>query len=121
MGAPYRFAYFPTTRPEASLPDRGGYYHFGGLGKLEVTTGETHAWHADGAAIVSPPSFAPRPGGTAEDDGWLLSYVLRESGAEVVVLDAQKIAAGPVATLGLGMHLPGVSHVRWAPDVKLDG
>lgn len=121
MGAPYRFAYFPTTRPDAAIPDRGGYFYYGSLAKLDVSTGEARVWDAGAGAIVSPPAFAARPGGAGEDDGWLLSWVLRSSVAEVVVLDARAIEAGPVATLGLGTHLPGVSHVRWAGDVLLDG
>ena len=119
MGAPYRFAYFPTARPNADLPDRGGYFFYDGISKLDVTTGATRAWHADGEAVVSPVSFAARPGGGDEDDGWILAYVLRATGAEVVVLDARALEAGPVATLGLGTHLPGVSHVRFASDVML--
>lgn len=33
-----------------------------------------------------------------EDGGWLFAYLPRESGAEVVALDARAIDEGPVAT-----------------------
>jgi all-trans-8'-apo-beta-carotenal 15,15'-oxygenase len=119
MGAPYRFAYFPTSRPDANIPDRGGYFFYGGVSKLDVESGQTRAWFAEGDAVVSPVSFVARPSASDEDDGWLLVYVLREAETEVVVLDARALDAGPVATIGLGTRLPGVSHVRWAADVML--
>jgi all-trans-8'-apo-beta-carotenal 15,15'-oxygenase len=121
MGQPYRYAYFPTTRLDAAIPDRGGYFYYGGVGRIDVTTGTSSSWHAPGEAVVSPPTFVARPGATEEDDGWLLAYVMRETETEVVVLEARSIAAGPIATLSLGVHFPAVSHVRWAADVLLDG
>ena len=119
MGRPYRFAYWPTCLPTDDLPDRGGYFYFGRLAKLDVTTGDVTRWSAGDGAIVSPPQFVPRPGGADEDDGWLLAWVLRETGAEVVVLDAKTVSS--VATLKLGIHLPAVSHTRWAAGVQLAG
>lgn len=118
MGKPYRWAYFPTTSSGDDVPDRGGYFYYGGIAKLDVERGDVTRWSA-GDAVVSPCAFAPRPGASEEDDGWVITWVLRESGASVVVLDARDVAKGPVATLDLGVHLPGVSHVRWAPDVRL--
>jgi all-trans-8'-apo-beta-carotenal 15,15'-oxygenase len=120
MGSAYRYAYLPTLGAQHDVPDQGAYFYYNALGKLDVQTGAAQIWQAGPEAVVSPCSFVARPSARAEDDGWLLSYVLRESGAEVVVLDAQAIDAGPVATLQLGIHLPGVSHVRWAGDVQLE-
>lgn len=120
MGARYRYAYFPSTSRDSDLADRGAYFFYGGVAKLAVETGDTTTWRAEGAAVVSPPAFVAREGATDEDDGWLLAYVMREGETEVVVLDARDLGAGPVATLGLGATLPGVSHVRWAGDVLLD-
>lgn len=120
MGSRYRFAYAPTPGPATTeLPDPGGYFYFSALAKLDVESGEAKVWAAGDATIVSPPAFVPRPGAQAEDDGWLIAYVLEESGASVVVLDAQNVEAGPLAKAKVSEHLPGVSHTRWAAGLRL--
>ncbi|HKP60251.1 MAG TPA: carotenoid oxygenase family protein [Polyangiales bacterium] len=119
MGKPYRYAYVPTSNG-ADLPDRGAYFYFGALAKLDVESGASEVWNAGSDALVSPCAFVQRPAAASEDDGWLLAYVLREPSTQVVILDARALTRGPVATLDLGVHLPGTSHVRWAPDVALD-
>jgi carotenoid cleavage dioxygenase-like enzyme len=120
MGSAYRYAYFPTLGPDDAPPDRGAFFFYGALAKLDVESGATHRWSAGADAVVSPCAFVARPNAAAEDQGWLLTYVLRESGAELAILDATAIESGPVATLELGIHLPGVSHVRWAPGLALE-
>jgi all-trans-8'-apo-beta-carotenal 15,15'-oxygenase len=120
MGREYRYAYVPTLANDGDPPDRGAYFYYGALAKLDVETGATQTWNAGADAIVSPCSFVSRPDAASEDDGWLLTYVLRDGGAEVAILDARAVDQGPVATLALGIHLPGVSHVRWAPGLALD-
>lgn len=117
MGQPYRFAYFPSRDATDDLPDRGGYFYFGALAKLDVDSGQTTLHRGGPDCVISPCAFVARDGGASEDDGWLLAYALHEDGARVVILDARTMQ--PVATLRLGIHLPGVSHTRWAPEVQL--
>lgn len=119
MGRRYRVAYAPTPGPGAELPDPGGYFYFPALAKLDMESGEAKVWSAGADAIVSPPAFVSRPSANAEDDGWLLSYVLEQDGVSVVVLDARQIEAGPVAKARVCDHLPGVSHTRWAAELQL--
>ncbi|MCC7540868.1 MAG: carotenoid oxygenase family protein [Deltaproteobacteria bacterium] len=120
MGKPYRFAY-GSSRPSATCPDAGAYFLYSGIVKVDVESGATTSWFAGEQALASPPSFVPRPGGADEDDGWLLTWVLEPEGggASVVVLDAKDPSRDPVARIELGVHLPAVSHVRFAPDVQL--
>ncbi len=119
MGAPYRWAYGATDGP--GCPNRSNYIQFGGVVKLDVDTGATVAWQAGPDVTCSPPAFVARPGSVDEDDGWLLAFTTDARGTSVVVLDAKAPVHGPVATIGLGQHLPGVSHVRFAPEVRLSG
>lgn len=118
MGKPYRYAYYPTVREDDAVPDRGFYAYYGSIAKADVESGKCDRHDAAEGTILSPPAFVRRSD-ESEDDGWLLSYALREDGARVIVLDARDLAKGPVATLELGLHLPGVSHTRWSPDVRL--
>ncbi|MFM2244694.1 MAG: hypothetical protein RL071_768 [Pseudomonadota bacterium] len=62
--------------------------------------------------------FAPRPGATAEDDGWVLTFVndLREGRTELRVFDAQDVTAGPIARVRLPRRVPMGFHSHWAPS-----
>jgi len=76
-------------------------------------------WYYGERCFVQEPIFAPRPGGTAEDDGWVLQ-VVNDAGAETSklhIFEAQDIAKGPVASILFeGEHLPPGLHGMWAQD-----
>lgn len=50
----------------------------------------------------------PRPGATAEDDGWVLTLVYDAvaTRTSLAILDAQRIEEGPVAWVHLPHHVP---------------
>ena len=56
-----------------------------------------------------------------EDDGWLLVQVYRPRAhvTEVAVLDARRVAAGPVCVVRLPFHLPLPFHCTFAPVALL--
>ena len=59
--------------------------------------------------------FVPRSPEAAEGDGWLLSVVWRPASGSsaMVVLDAQALAAGPVAEVALPRRAPFGFHGNW--------
>jgi carotenoid cleavage dioxygenase len=61
--------------------------------------------------------FAPDPGGSAEDDGWLVNAVYDDDRdtTDVVVLDARDVSQGPVATVRLPRRIPFGFHANWFP------
>jgi carotenoid cleavage dioxygenase-like enzyme len=65
--------------------------------------------------VTSEPVFVPRAPNADEGDGWLLSAVYRagENRSDLVVLEAQDIAAGPVATVSLPRRVPFGFHGNW--------
>lgn len=65
----------------------------------------------------SEPVFVKDPSGTAEDDGWVMSYVYRpeENRSEVVILDARSFDKEPVATIQLPVRVPAGFHGNWVP------
>lgn len=83
---------------------------------------------ADGAARTShvlpqghtpgEPVFAPAAGATAEDEGWLMTYVhaADTDTSYLVVLDATDMAAPPVAEVHLPRRIPAGFHGSWIPD-----
>ena len=65
--------------------------------------------------------FAPRIGGTAEDDGYLLSFVTDETTgtSECVLLDAARIQDGPVCRIALPHKICSGTHACWADRAQL--
>ncbi|MCW6035024.1 carotenoid oxygenase family protein [Spirulina subsalsa FACHB-351] len=71
---------------------------------------------------VGEPIFVPKPEGEAEDEGWLLVLVYDASHhrSKLVILDAQDLAQGAIATLHLKHHIPYGLHGTWTPEYFLD-
>ncbi len=59
--------------------------------------------------------FAPRDGGTAEDDGFVICFVWdeNEETSECVVVDASNFSAGPVARIKMPGRVPYGFHAAW--------
>ena len=62
--------------------------------------------------------FVPRDGGTAEDDGWLMTYVYDKpsDSSSFVVLDAADMTADPIGTVDLPQRVPFGFHGSWIAD-----
>jgi beta,beta-carotene 9',10'-dioxygenase len=79
-GRPYRYAYGNSAVGGTFLKR---------IVKIDVEDGSVRAWDADGC-WAGEPIFVPRPDGTAEDDGVILSVVLDAEAqrSALVILDA---------------------------------
>ena len=68
--------------------------------------------------IPGEAEFVPAPGGTREDDGWLVSIITHKTAnaASLVVFDAADVTAGPIATVHLPRRVPIGFHGSWIPD-----
>ena len=62
--------------------------------------------------------FAPDPNGSAEDDGWLLSFVTDRASqqSELVILDARDVEGEPVARVRMARRVPLGFHLNWIPE-----
>lgn len=81
--------------------------------KLDLKTQERLLWSAAPRGYVSEPIFVPKPNGTSEDEGWVLTVVYDASHhrSEIVILDGQNLA--PIAKLHLKNHIPYGLHGNW--------
>jgi carotenoid cleavage dioxygenase len=109
-GKPYRYGY--CTEPSAEE----------GVGwptvKHDLHTGERVAYDHGPGRAAGEPVFVGREGATAEDDGWLLTFV-HDQGAgttDFVVLDAADLSRGPVASVALPQRVPFGFHGNWVSD-----
>jgi carotenoid cleavage dioxygenase len=116
VGEKTSYAYTMHISPEKTLL-------FDGLMKYDVRSGSAETyWYGDGRWGSEAP-FAPRPGSTEEDDGYLLSYVYdeRENRSDVEVIDARDVTAGPLCTIRLPVRVPLGFHATWVPGERLRG
>jgi carotenoid cleavage dioxygenase-like enzyme len=107
---PYRYGYAVQTdfRPSAGWPTV----------KHDLETGERQVFDHGPGRASGEPVFVARHDGTAEDDGWLLTYVydLADDTTEFVVLDASDLGRGYVARVPLPQRVPFGFHGNWVSD-----
>lgn len=92
-----------------------------GVAKYDVRSGARQLLSLPEGVMAGEPCFVPDPKGTAEDHGWLLAYVtdLRSYEAELWILDATRIEAGPVAAIELPVWVPAGVHGSWIDDLAI--
>ncbi|MBE9042253.1 carotenoid oxygenase family protein [Oscillatoriales cyanobacterium LEGE 11467] len=102
VGRNYRYVYIGAARAET------GNAPLQGVLKLDLHSGERQLYSFAPRGFGSEPLFVPRPGGTAEDDGWVLVmvYDAAHDRSDIVILDAGNIDGEPVARLHLKHHVP---------------
>jgi carotenoid cleavage dioxygenase-like enzyme len=103
---PYRFGYYISPSRDGGWPTV----------KIDLHSGERTAFDHGPGRSSGEPVFIAREGSTAEDDGWLVTFVHAADAAEFVVLDAQDIARGPVARVPLPQRVPLGFHGNWVSD-----
>jgi carotenoid cleavage dioxygenase len=106
-GRPYRYSY-NMTAPR-------GWFLFDGIVKHDNATGEQKRFAFGDGVFGSETPMAPRPGATAEDDGYLLTFTtdVNRDCSEALVLTAQDLDL--VARIRLPQRISSGTHSCWAP------
>lgn len=113
-GRRYRYAYNMTGKP--------GWFLFDGIVKHDLERGrETRYAFGDGV-YGSETAMAPRIGATAEDDGYLVTFVtdMNADRSECLVFSAADLASGPIARIRLPERISSGTHACWAPAGALN-
>ncbi len=112
-GRRHRHAWAMTAKP--------GWFLFDGIARLDVDGGDRQRFQCDDGVYLSEGQMAPRPDGTAEDDGWVVTITtdLKRDASEVWLFDAARIADGPVTRLALPERVCHGTHACWAPGSAL--
>jgi len=111
-GRPHRYVWL------ASVHDAQVNAPLQAIAKVDLTTEATTTVASFAPqGFVGEPLFVPRPGATAEDDGWLLVsvYDAERHRSDLVVLDAATLERR--ARLGLRHHLPYGLHGTFTEQV----
>ncbi|MFJ8162070.1 carotenoid oxygenase family protein [Streptomyces sp. NPDC096136] len=92
------------------------------LVRYDLETGASTAHDFGPARTPGEAAFAPAADGSPSGtSGWLVTYV-HDAGtgrSDLVVLDAEDLAAGPVATVHLPARVPHGFHGNWLPDAAV--
>jgi all-trans-8'-apo-beta-carotenal 15,15'-oxygenase len=115
IGHRHHWIYLAATHhPQANGPNQA-------ILKINPDTQEQDLWSAAPRGFVGEPVFVARPNSMAEDDGWLfvVMYDAECDRSNIVILNAQAISEGPLATLHLRHHLPYGLHGSFTPEVWL--
>lgn len=111
LGQPYRFAYTLALPPQGDpgfVGDTRLFKHDLGARRREV--------HDFGPGRMPGEFvFVPAHAGAAEDEGWLIGYVIDIAAAttDLVILDAQNFAGPPVAAITIPVRIPPGFHGNW--------
>ena len=109
QGLPARYGWIAVAeRAEGNDPLQA-------IEKRDFDTGACLCWSAAPRGFVSEPVMVPRPGGRAEDDGWVLCLVWNGArrASDLVILDAADLRQ--LAVLKLPLAIPHGLHGSWSP------
>lgn len=110
----YRHSYGVGLELAASGAEVG----FGGVVHHDLATGASTEWVPGPGRTACETTFVPDGDDATEGEGWLVGFVNDEMAAqaELVVLAAADVAAGPVATVTVPARVPLGFHGTWLPD-----
>lgn len=101
-----------TLHTSGEAPDRP---FASALGLTDWRSGRTRTFDFGPDHVMDEMVFVPRPGGEAEDDGWLIgpSINLAARATELHVLDAARIEEGPLVSWRADTAVPVSFHGIW--------
>lgn len=90
-------------------------FTFDGVMKYDNTSNQETTFYYGAERYGGEAVFAPRLNSASEDDGYLITFVHDETEdqSECVILDAQDLASGPVATIVIPFRVPYGFHAGW--------
>ena len=121
VGRPYRYSFMQATDPTKPYnPERAGPimgFFFNTFLTMDMQTGKADSWFCGDTSSTQEPVFVPRSANSPEGDGYVVGVVNRraENRSDVVILDAQRMSEGPVATVRIPLRLKYGIHGNWVP------
>jgi carotenoid cleavage dioxygenase len=112
VGRKHRYGYLAQWK---NPPD--GAVEIGGLIKHDYLRESRETWRPPAGQHAGEWLFIPADGESAEDAGYLLSYLFDDATrtSQLVIIDASEVKAGPVARVALPQRVPYGFHAAWVP------
>ncbi|MBV9892101.1 MAG: carotenoid oxygenase family protein [Rhizobacter sp.] len=113
FGRPCRYIY-TSASPTAGLMGHPGTRLF----KHDMQTGGRHVHEFGEGVYPGEFVFVPAAPDAAEDEGWLIGFVVHEDReqTDLVILDARAIDGPPVGVVHLTHRVPPGFHGNWLPN-----
>jgi carotenoid cleavage dioxygenase-like enzyme len=86
------------------------------IARIDVESRTQERYYVGPNSTCQEPQFIPRGARAREAEGYLLSMITRFDGemrSELLVLDAERLSEGPVATVRVPFRLRGAIHGNW--------
>jgi len=123
QGRPYNVVWMPSINPQGGPPLGGGPVGtaFNCLLRVDLTTGRVDALGLEPSMAINEPVHIRSS--RAGHNGWLMMIVDREHGddyrSELWIVDADNVAAGPVAKVKVPVPLRPQVHGWWVSAAEL--
>jgi carotenoid cleavage dioxygenase len=119
LSLPYKYCYVGNRDPNLPFDKTRA----GGMGgfvtnqyqRVDVTTGAISNYFVGPVQSLQESCFVPRKGSKGEGDGYLLGIAsnYESMSSDLVIVDAQRMEEGAVATVKLPFRLRGGTHTNW--------
>jgi carotenoid cleavage dioxygenase-like enzyme len=119
LSLPYKYCYVGNRDPNLPFDKTRA----GGMGgfvtnqyqRVDVTTGAISSYFVGPVQSLQESCFVPRKGSKGEGDGYLLGIAsnYESMSSDLVIVDAQRMEEGAVATVKLPFRLRGGTHTNW--------
>lgn len=109
------YACQPTRYVYAAVFNPTRAFSFDGVMKFDNDSNTTTTFQYGANRFGGEAVFAPRINAKTEDDGYLVCFIHDEAQnqSECLILDAQNISDGPVATIKMPFRVPYGFHAGW--------
>ena len=121
MSLDYRYAYLSSRDagqpPDAKRAPSMGRFVNNVLQRLDVRTGETKQCFVEPVHGLQEACFVPRKNAKGEGDGYVMCIASNYESmtSDLVIVDAQRIEQGVIATVKLPFRLRSGTHTNWFP------
>lgn len=125
ISLPYRYGYVGNRNPDLPYDTTRGGNLAGRVTntyqRFDIHTGEHNTFYVGDTHGLQECMFAPRSKDAPEGDGYLLGIASNyaEMMSELVIIDAQRMEEGAVATVKLPFRLRSGTHTNWFPTWEL--
>lgn len=115
---PYRYGFLPCPDPAAADPRQAGACY----ARFDHQTRRATLFNAGTTTSLAECCFAPKNANAGEGVGYLMGVATRQDQngrGDLVILDAEHLDDGPIATVKLPMRAVGQIHGWWVPEAQL--
>ncbi len=119
LSQPYKYCYVQNRDPskpgDEARAGKGIQRAMNCYQRVDIHSGKADTYYVGPVQNLQEPCFVPRKGSTAEGDGYIMGIAsnYESTSSDLVIVDAQKMEEGAVATVKLPFRLRGGTHTNW--------